>query len=549
LRLHVAKGARKICDHLAQALHLSLSHVDRPCAIGGGALHPRNTNGGTALAVPTAMTTVTRNKFVDTLSKDGGAIDLSKLSKESKKALKDNGVSDAKLKAIAGQDNVIRGTKEMKLLFNYIDEFDKNGDGDSIATEKGGKTTAAGALYGALTTTTDASRAQSKSRGAKRFEGDKDLAAVADGKKTLGLGSKGESVKKVQQSLIDMGYDIPGGASGTYDKDTKAAVTHFQREMGIGKDGSIGKETLGALKHAAPAPGNKLVRSPEYDKMFADGRLDTTIAVGYDEGKAHIGETKKIVKGLKADGYTPVDYSKLSDKQRTKLGLTKDRYDPNAQYFHKTFKDPKTGKNVDNVVRLVTPGTDGKKARASFKKAMEQDEMVIYSGHARYGTGPDFDDIKKGDGNFVVDEKGNRSHSAPPSYLKKAIKGRGTDLDQLQKRPKYQMLVMSACSTDEYLHNLRGGKFPGRDHGNTDIVGTTQATWVGTGAQHVLAFTKGATQRQNQADMMSQHNKLETKYSARLSAGGHKDVKPNDGYDAFSTSGFYGNAANKEVPK
>lgn len=495
------------------------------------------------------MTTVTRSSFVDTLSKDGGAIDLGKLSAENKKTLQDNGVSDDKLKSIAGQDNVIRGKEEMKLLFNYIDEFDKNGDSGSIATSKGGTETAAGKLYGALTKTTDDSRAHSASHGAKRFEGDADLTAVAEGRKTLAVGSKGESVKKVQQTLLDMGYDIPAGASGTYDKDTKSAVLHFQREMGIGKDGSIGQETLGALKQAAPAPGHKLVRSAEYDKMFEDGRLDTTIAVGYDEGKAHLGETTKIVKGLRDDGYKPVDYSKLTDKERTKLGLTKDRYDPNAQYFHKTFTDSKTGKDIDNVVRLVTPGSDGAKARDSFKKAMEQDEMVIYSGHARYGTGPDFDDIHKGDGNFVVDEKGNRTHSPPPSYLKSALKGRDTDLDQLSTKPKYQMLVMSACSTDAYLTNLRSDKFSGRDESNTDIVGTTQTTWVGTGAQHVLAFTKGATQRQNQADMMRQHNTIETKYSASLNANGHKDIKPSDGYDAFSTSGFYGNAANQEVPK
>lgn len=495
------------------------------------------------------MPTITKKAFVDTLSKDGGNIDLNKLDAATKKTLADNGVTDEKLRSIAGQDSVIRGNDEMKALFDYVDGFDKNGDSGSIATDKGGTKTAAGALYDAFGKTADASRAHAATHGAKRFEGDKDLAAVAAGTKTLGVGSKGDSVKKVQESLIDMGYDIPGGASGTYDADTKKAVTHFQREMGIGKDGNVGKETLGALKQAAPAPGNKLVRSPEYDKMFADGRLDTTIAVGYDEGKAHLGETTKIVQGLRADGYKPLDYTKLTDAERTKLGLTKDRYDPNAQYFHKTFKDPKTGKDIDNVVRLVTPGADGKAARESFKKAMEQDEMVIYSGHARYGTGPDFDDIHSGDGNFVINESGNRTHGAPPSYLKSAIKGRGTDLDQLKSRPPYQMLVMSACSTDEYLQNLRSSKFPGRDNGNTDIVGTTQPTWVGTGAQHVIAFTQGATQRQNQADMMRQHNKIETDYSADLNANGHTDVKPNDGYDAFSTSGFYGNAANKEVPK
>ncbi len=494
------------------------------------------------------MATITKSSFVKKLGSEGGVIDLSKLSKASKKTLKDNGVSEAKLKSIAGQDSVIRGNKEMKLLFSYIDEFDKNGSSGSLGTTKNGKETRSGEIFETLKKTADDSRTHSQNNGAKRFAGDADLGGVAKGQKTLSQGSKGESVKKVQQALLDMGYNIPAGATGTFDKDTKAAVRNFQREMGIGQDGSVGKETLGALKQTAPAPGKTLVRSAEYDKMFADGRLDTTIAVGYDEGKAHLKETRKILKGLRADGYKAVDYSKLSDKERTKLGLTKDRYDPNAQYFHKTFKDSKTGKDIDNVVRLITPGAGGKKARDSYKQALEQDELVIYSGHARYGTGPDFDDIKKGDGNFVIDEKGNRTHDKPPSYLKKSIKGRDSDLGQIKKKPAYQMVVMSACTTDAYLHNLRGSKFQGRDNSNTDVVSTTQPTWVGTGAKHVLAFTKGVTERQTRSDMMQTHNKIETDYSARLKAGGSK-VKANDGYNAFSTSGFFGNSANREVTK
>ena len=154
------------------------------------------------------MPTITKKAFVDTLSKDGGNIDLNKLDAATKKTLADNGVTDEKLRSIAGQDSVIRGNDEMKALFDYVDGFDKNGDSGSIATDKGGTKTAAGALYDAFGKTTDASRAHAATHGAKRFEGDKDLDAVAAGTKTLGVGSKGDSVKKVQESLIDMGYDI-----------------------------------------------------------------------------------------------------------------------------------------------------------------------------------------------------------------------------------------------------------------------------------------------------------------------------------------------------
>lgn len=494
------------------------------------------------------MATVSSSNFRKTLSQDGGSIDLNNLSSDTQKTFKDQGVDQSKLKKVAGQDGVIRGKEEMKKLFSLVDDFDKNGSSGSLGTTAKGKTTKSGAIYGALKKEADASRTRANARGAKRFNGDKTLDSVSSGKTTLSKGAKGDGVKKVQQALVDMGYTIPGGASGTYDKDTKDAVKRFQREVGLGQDGVLGSETLGALKQTAPSPGKRLERSAEYDKLYADGRLDTTIAIGYDEKNAHVDETNKILKGLKKDGYKPVDHSKLSDGDKKKLGLTKDRYDPNAQYFHKKFKDPKSGKDIDNVVRLITPGKDGKKAQESFKKAVEQDEVVLYSGHARYGTGPDFDHIKNGDGNFVVNEKGNKHHSKPPAKLRNAIKGRGTDLDKLSGRPKYQLMIMNACSTEEYLPHLRGSKFKGRDHGNTDIVVTNDPTWVGTGAKHTLGFLKGVTQRQTQSQMTKMHNKMETDYSARLSKT-HKDVKPNDGYNAYSTSGFFGNSANREVPR
>jgi peptidoglycan hydrolase-like protein with peptidoglycan-binding domain len=391
-------------------------------------------------------------------------------------------------------------------------------------------------------------------KGASRFEGDKEFDAIAQGSKILKKDLRGDDVKKVQQALIDMGYHIPGGASGIYDQDTQEAVKRFQLDTGNSVDGKVGRNTLKALKQHAPASDAKLVRSAEYDKLFADGRLDITIAVGYDEKNNHLDSVKQTIQGLKADGYKPIDYGALSNSDRGKMGLTKDRYDPNAQYFHKTFKDTKTGKEIDSVVRLVEPSMGGNKARASFKKALEQDEVVLYSGHARYGTGPDFDHKTKGDGNFVINERGNQHHEAPPKKLKDAIKGRNTDLDQIKAHPNYQLLIMNGCSTVEYMPNLRSAIFKDRTPDNTDIVITNNTTWVGTSSKHNLAFLKGITERQTQPQMAAQHNKIETDYSTMLNGLGARtrhgrQILPDKGYNTYSTNGFFGNEANQQLPK
>jgi peptidoglycan hydrolase-like protein with peptidoglycan-binding domain len=392
-------------------------------------------------------------------------------------------------------------------------------------------------------------------KGAARFNGDKDFVAIAQGDKILKKGSTGTDVKKVQQALIDMGYNIPGGASGTFGQDTHDAIRHFQLDTGIGVDGKVGKNTLEALKQQAPAPGQKLVRSVEYDKLFADGRLNTTIAIGFDENGGHNKELRMTIQGLEDSGYKIIDYSSLSDAEKNKLGLTGDRYDPNTNYFHKTFTDAKTGKNVESVVRVIDPGSvDGKTARTSFMKALEQDEVVLYSGHARHGTGPDFDHKSKGDGNFVINETGNRYHSPPPAVLKNAIDGRGSDLDQIKAHPDYQLLIMNGCSTTEYMPSLRSSMFMDRNPTNTDLIVTNNTRWVATGSKHNIAFLNGITQRQTQPEMATQHNSIETDHSVLLNHSGTRTprgnlIPPNEGYNTFFTNGLFGNDANQKLPK
>ena len=65
---------------------------------------------------------------------------------------------------------------------------------------------------------------------------------------TLKYGSKGNDVKKLQESLISAGYDLgEGGADGIYGQKTMAAVKDYQSKNGLSADGIAGNQTLGKL--------------------------------------------------------------------------------------------------------------------------------------------------------------------------------------------------------------------------------------------------------------------------------------------------------------
>ncbi len=63
---------------------------------------------------------------------------------------------------------------------------------------------------------------------------------------SLSNGSNGEEVKKLQETLIEKGYD-PGEADGIFGTKTRAAVMAFQKDNGLVSDGIAGPKTLAAL--------------------------------------------------------------------------------------------------------------------------------------------------------------------------------------------------------------------------------------------------------------------------------------------------------------
>ena len=92
-----------------------------------------------------------------------------------------------------------------------------------------------------------------------RYKGAEPDAAQAQTDKPtiLRKGSSGDAVARLQQQLIEAGYDVgPDGADGKYGNNTFRAVVAFQEDHGLNVTGEAGQETMEAFgtSGSAPAP-------------------------------------------------------------------------------------------------------------------------------------------------------------------------------------------------------------------------------------------------------------------------------------------------------
>jgi len=96
--------------------------------------------------------------------------------------------------------------------------------------------------------------------------------------RNLEPGSQGDDVKQLQSWLVSMGYSIPGGATGYYGSQTKAAVAKWQADNGVaaGADaGYFGPKSRQAATGRTAAPTPSQPTSPaapkgKYDDMIAN---------------------------------------------------------------------------------------------------------------------------------------------------------------------------------------------------------------------------------------------------------------------------------------
>jgi hypothetical protein len=481
-----------------------------------------------------------REAMTSKLTAGGGYVQLDQLPDTLKAQLRTAGVTDRDLAAVAGSDGAIRGKEDFQRLFSQLDKGDKNGSADSVAlTDQRGQATAQGRALQELDRHIAANRNRAAAEGGTRFAGDKRLEAAAKGGPALRAGETGEHIEKVQTALADMGLgNKETMKKGVYDEATMQGVRRFQREAGLTQDGLAGKDTLGALTATAPKAGQVSKASADYDKLFADGRVDIGIAVGFDEDGHHGMVETDVRVGLQKQGFkeTPLaDIEKMAPADRERLGLTDQRLDKNAAYF---LKDDGAGNKDDAVARMITPAKGGPAALEGYKQMLRQDELVVYGGHARYGTGPDFDKKSSGEGNFVVDGHGNRRGDHLPGELRSAIPDtQRSDLSQVAERPAYQVLGFHGCTTEDYLTRLRANAPGGRDSKSTDVYTTSMVGRFNHVGPSISNLVGGTMERQSNRQIMELQNASFAQMLRGWKIPG-KEGDPREGSLLITGSGF-----------
>ncbi len=337
-------------------------------------------------------------------------------------------------------------------------------------------------------------------------------------------------------------------------------------------------EILARLRAAPPPPAQDHVTGditgdapagarPRYGKMFADGVLDVTLALGLED---------------------PIPYATVA-QNLAELGLARNDVD-GATLLASIGKGEATGplfvrrgaidykppagaqRSVDLVVRLLlSDGKNGRELASQFQDGMSTSDATVYSGHGGYGTGPDFDsgvlfNLRKedgtwrkvkdvgdltwvvhdmndferriADGSLVVDPQldGNvlLNQQSPRNELAAevlnwlnakvgavAATGAGGTLDKSatdHDQDDYRLLALIGCNTKDYRAGLRST--PGYDKRQTDLIDVDSFGSLGHQLPTAMAFLQGLL-NQSSANQLTR---------AIRTAHGDEDIIRNEGF-------------------
>ncbi len=191
----------------------------------------------------------------------------------------------------------------------------------------------------------------------------------------LSYGSSGDEVKKLQQSLINAGYDLGStGADGKFGDLTQAAVKQYQQANGLAVDGIAGNNTLSKL-YGSAAEGTQqntqqAAPAPDYSKYKYDASSDEAY--------------QQALQALQAASKETPTYAGSYDEQLNTIYqqiLNRDKfsYDLNSDMLYQQYKDQYT-----NMGRLAMKDTMGQAAAltggygSSYGQSVGQQQYDAY---------------------------------------------------------------------------------------------------------------------------------------------------------------------------
>ncbi|MEP4888882.1 MAG: DUF4157 domain-containing protein [Aliiglaciecola sp.] len=332
-----------------------------------------------------------------------------------------------------------------------------------------------------------------------RFANDPQLTKIANGQ--IGaLSSKQNgtdgAVSKVQRALDDMGFDLPlHRVDGFYGDETRLAISQFRSRYLSDDLDKCDKDAIVLLDQIAPAVDQRQEHVFDYSRLLADNRLDVTVAFGHAGFNTSFVDADNKRKDTGEDSGTAS--ARVFREWLTKRGFALAMSGMNSDEFwalRTPISFPKSDGSIETRdirvwVHLIEPGVG---AASAFGAGLSSSEITLYNGHARYGSGPDFDEKASPLENFRIGidaamaaaGRGTRYQAAKKHGVKMDAEH---DLKEMvasdQFDPdKYRVLFFQACTSMAYLDEVRSEI---GNTENTDVIGSRVPTYFTTDAPKV----------------------------------------------------------------
>ena len=201
-----------------------------------------------------------------------------------------------------------------------------------------------------------------------------------------------EDIRKIQGELMRLGlYRLTAdGTLGdrTADGLVEAFGDHSWRTMAA-------EDVRARLTAARPPKGHRGAHALRFGQMFADGILDITVGLGFDESEWHKTDAREMEQALIARSFVVDNALGAQLYKQAGRAVPENAFGTFWVRTRALTYQPPAGpaRQVRVVVRFVSSpdGTHGAEAARAFKDGMVQSDATFYAGHGRYGSGPDFD--------------------------------------------------------------------------------------------------------------------------------------------------------------
>lgn len=197
----------------------------------------------------------------------------------------------------------------------------------------------------------------------------------------LKYGSSGDEVKKLQQSLMNAGYDVGStGADGQFGDNTLAAVKQYQQDNGLAVDGVAGTNTQGKLFGSASTgtggststaqTQTQAPAAPDYSKYSYDASADAA----YQQAIAALQQASQ-----NTPSYAGTYDAKITELYDQIVNRDKFKYDLNSDMLYQQYKD-----QYVNLGQMAMKDTMGQAAAltggygSSYGQAVGQQQYDAY---------------------------------------------------------------------------------------------------------------------------------------------------------------------------